>query len=212
MKTRDRILAASLELFNEEGEAEISALDVANALEISPGHLYYHFKGKDALIQALFDDFEGEMRVILQGAEGRLTTLEEHWLFLYILLEEVYDFRFYYRSLGLMAARYPGLNRRLLGLNGTLRGLIETSLDQFGDEALLARGSRIKSVLIDQLVATLTFWLEEDAVGSQREEAPSDLIHSTVLRALLLIAPYLRGDRDAFNAEIMARYETLADK
>ncbi|MEL8056328.1 MAG: TetR/AcrR family transcriptional regulator, partial [Pseudomonadota bacterium] len=74
MKTRDRILSAALDLFNEEGEAEITALDIANALEISPGHLYYHFKGKDALIQALFDNFEEEMRIILQGAQGLISS------------------------------------------------------------------------------------------------------------------------------------------
>lgn len=211
MKTRDRILSAALDLFNEEGEAEITALDIANALEISPGHLYYHFKGKDALIQALFDNFEEEMRIILQGARGRLTTLEEHWVFLYILLEEIYDFRFYYRSLSHMAARYPDLNTRLTYLNSSLRDIVDASLDEFGDEELLSTKSRLKAVLVDQLLATLTFWLEEDAVGgSNSERTPSELIHDTVLRALLLIAPYLRGDRDAINADILARYDHLA--
>mgnify|MGYP001800865499 FL=1 len=65
--------------------------------------------------------------------------------------------------------------------------------------------------MVDQLLATLTFWLEEDAMGgSNSERTPSDLIHDTVLRALLLIAPYLRGDRDAINADILARYDHLA--
>mgnify|MGYP006189992069 CR=1 FL=1 len=50
MKTRDRILEVSLLLFNEEGESGLSSVDIANALEISPGNLYYHFKGKDAII------------------------------------------------------------------------------------------------------------------------------------------------------------------
>ena len=143
MKTRDRILSAALDLFNEEGEAEITALDIANALEISPGHLYYHFKGKDALIQALFDNFEEEMRVILQGARERLTTLEEHWLFLYIVLEEIYDFRFYYRSLSHMAARYPDLSNRLTYLNSSLRDIVDASLNEFGDEELLPTKSRV---------------------------------------------------------------------
>ncbi|MEM1088392.1 MAG: TetR/AcrR family transcriptional regulator, partial [Pseudomonadota bacterium] len=174
-------------------------------------HLYYHFKGKDALIHALFDNFEEEIRVILQGANGRLTTLEQHWVFLYILLEEIYDFRFYYRSLSHMAARYPDLNTRLSFLNSSLRDLVETSLDEFGDESLLSKTSRLRAVLIDQLLATLTFWLEEDAVGgSQSDRTPADLIHDTVLRALLLIAPYLRGNRDVINADILARYDHLA--
>ena len=58
MKTRDRILHVSLLLFNDEGEAQQTAVDISNALGISPGNLYYHFKGKDAIIRALFDAFE----------------------------------------------------------------------------------------------------------------------------------------------------------
>ncbi|MEO1027968.1 MAG: TetR/AcrR family transcriptional regulator, partial [Pseudomonadota bacterium] len=82
MKTRDRILSVSLTLFNEEGEADQTALDIANALEISPGNLYYHFRGKDAIIHALFDRFEEEMMIILNGAKTKLETLEDYWVFL----------------------------------------------------------------------------------------------------------------------------------
>ena len=75
MKTRDRILHVSLLLFNEEGEAPQTAVDISNALDISPGNLYYHFKGKDAIIHALFDRFEDEMRIILKGSRGRVASL-----------------------------------------------------------------------------------------------------------------------------------------
>ncbi|MEM9054479.1 MAG: TetR/AcrR family transcriptional regulator [Pseudomonadota bacterium] len=208
MKTRDRILSACLDLFNSEGEANVTALDVANVLEISPGNLYYHFKGKDALIKALFDSFEEEMAIILQGAKNRLASLEDHWVFLYILLEEIYDFRFFYQSLGILTARYPSLANRFEALNQRLRKTLDTSLQSFGQDAQFVSQPRIKSVLLDQLVSTLTFWLEEDVMYG-RDTPPAELIHQTVLRALLTVAPYLAGDQQDAQQQILAKYDQV---
>ena len=44
---------SALNLFNAEGEAKQTAVDIANALDMSPGNLYYHFKGKEPIIEAL---------------------------------------------------------------------------------------------------------------------------------------------------------------
>ena len=62
MKTRDRILHTSLALFNEEGEATTTTIDIANELNISPGNLYYHFTAKDQIIAALFQQYEQAMQ------------------------------------------------------------------------------------------------------------------------------------------------------
>ena len=198
MKTRDRILHVSLLLFNEEGEAQQTAVDISNALDISPGNLYYHFKGKDAIIHALFDRFEDEMRIILSGSRGRITSLEDSWVYLYIILEEIYDFRFFYRDLGLMLDRYPDLAKRFRTILSRMRTALVDVLDE------LTAGS----VLTDQFMTTLTFWLAEDHLNADSHDGPT-LIHRTVLQVMCLLPPYM-GDRGVETlTDLFEHYDTV---
>lgn len=51
---KEKILAAALELFNEKGTAQISTNHICEALSMSPGNLYYHYRSKDEIIIAVF--------------------------------------------------------------------------------------------------------------------------------------------------------------
>jgi len=192
MKTRDRILHVSLLLFNEEGEAQQTAVDISNALGISPGNLYYHFKGKDAIIRALFDSFEEEMRIILRGSRGKVTSIEDNWVYLYIILEEVYDFRFFYRNLGVLLDRYPDLASRFRSLVAEQRTTIRNVLADLSKVDVLTIDPRLTEALTDQIMMSLTFWLEADAMNRTNLDGAA-LIHRTVFQVMCLIVPYM-GD------------------
>lgn len=102
MKTRDRILAAALDLFNAEGVSGLSAVDVASAMGISAGHLYYHFKGKAELVAELVSRHRDEVDLVLtslsEAMEVPEATLETLWTHVHILVEEAWDARFFYRE------------------------------------------------------------------------------------------------------------------
>ena len=183
MKTRDRILQTSLLLFNQEGEAPQTAVDISNALEISPGNLYYHFKGKDAIIRTLFGAFEDEMRIILRGSKGGVTSIEDNWVYLYIILEEIYDFRFFYRDLGVLLDRYPDLAVRFHALVAEKRRTITRVLHDLAESDVLQLDLRLKAALTDQIMMSITFWLANDSIGNEVHDGPS-LIHKTVFQVM----------------------------
>ena len=58
--TRRRILAAALTLFNEQGTARGTTNHVAAAAGLSPGNLYYWFRGKQDLVGALVGQWLAE--------------------------------------------------------------------------------------------------------------------------------------------------------
>lgn len=71
---REEILTATLEQVDELGLAATRVADVAYALGVSPGLVFYHFKTKDALVAAAFEhavqrDLASLDRALAKGAE-----------------------------------------------------------------------------------------------------------------------------------------------
>jgi AcrR family transcriptional regulator len=62
VSTRARITQAALRFFNEQGTAAVSTNHMADALGISPGNLYYHFRNKAEISRAL--------RAAIRGRKG----------------------------------------------------------------------------------------------------------------------------------------------
>jgi len=54
MDTKDRIIQASIRLFNQRGTKAVTTNHIAAAAGISPGNLYYHFSNKEEIIRAIF--------------------------------------------------------------------------------------------------------------------------------------------------------------
>jgi AcrR family transcriptional regulator len=197
IKTRDRILKTSLALFNAEGEAQISTIDIAAVLGISPGNLYYHFKGKEAIIEALFGDFETEMRQVLSAPIGKPLSLEDNWVFVYIIFEEINDFRFFYEGMSSILERSPSLRPRLARLLALKRSTTLAILGSLEQQGLVAFLADEKERLADRIAAHLTYWLQYRAV-SEREMTDKARINDGVYSTVMQIAPYVTGDRAAY--------------
>ncbi len=213
MKTRDRILHTSLALFNEEGEAHTTTIDIANELDISPGNLYYHFKGKDQIIAELFQQYELALSSTLtapieQPLGGSGDGVEENWYFLYVVLEEMYQYRFLYHNLDDILQRYPTVRKGFKRLIQLKRAALFAICQALMEQAVIdARGQQLVG-LVDNMTLTLTFWLNYDQLLHD-DRPPRITIHQGVLQLLTLIAPYLGDEELSFYRDCEAIYASM---
>ena len=209
MKTRDRILHTSLLLFNEEGEPNTTTVDIANEMDISPGNLYYHFKGKDVIIAELFAQFEQGLGEILNAPIDRPLSVEDNWFYLYVVFEEMYNYRFLYRNLSDLLERYPELKRRFHRILKLKHAAIHAVWSTLSREAVVDIGDDEVDALVDNMVLLLNYWLNYDHL-MHGERAPALVIHRGVYQLMTMIAPYLGEQQRDFYRQVQSIYHKIA--
>ncbi|MFD2640661.1 TetR/AcrR family transcriptional regulator [Pseudomonas japonica] len=136
IKTRERIVQNSLELFNQQGERSVSTNHIAAHMEISPGNLYYHFANKQEIIAELFSQYEEQVDSFLHPPKGRSATVEDKRFYLKAILAAMWNFRFLHRDLEHLldsdkelAARYRRFSQRsLLHGQAIYTGFVEAGI------------------------------------------------------------------------------------
>ena len=141
-RTAERILEVTLALFNRFGEPNVSTTLISAELDISPGNLYYHYPAKDELINALFDRYERALGELLGAADG-VENVEDAWLFVHMLFELVWQYRFLYRDLNDLLSRNRRLETHLQSVLERKRRAMHALLDGLSGEAetVLASGA-----------------------------------------------------------------------
>ena len=98
VKTRDRIIQASIELFNQYGERATTTNHIAAHLGMSPGNLYYHFRNKNDIIEHIFEEYKSQLINMvppIEQAEDTLGYLKQTFDGIFAL---VWRFSFFYSN------------------------------------------------------------------------------------------------------------------
>jgi AcrR family transcriptional regulator len=64
MKTKERILVTSAELFNRSGVSTMTTNHIAKAMDISPGNLYFHYDNKEQILVELYKRMAKETYIL----------------------------------------------------------------------------------------------------------------------------------------------------
>ena len=194
-KTAERILLVSLELFNNHGEANITSVDIANELDMSPGNLYYHFKGKEEITTALFAMYQDRMKKILFAPEDGELVLKEFFHFLYMTYETIHLFRFLYRNPSDLVDKYPFIQRGFKQLIKAKEKGFAQILNQFAKEGRLM----VKPEQIVHLTELISMVLTQglNYYSMQGEDIDdSDVIYRAMATIFFAIGPHLQIDKE----------------
>lgn len=191
--TKARIISAGRTLFNEGGYSALSAVDVATYLNISPGHLYYHFKGKADIAYALIEDHLIEVQSIKENAlrqcSGKDATLLNMWTQVHILIEEVYDLRFAYREASVLVRADERFRRQIVRATTMIDGFCVALIS-----ALVKNGAiKAKPEVLDGLCAQLALGIEFAHMRLEIEVADKITPRALVERAAAIVMLPLSG-------------------
>lgn len=148
--TKSRILAAALALFNERGAGNVTTNHVAEALGMSPGNLYYHYRNKEEIVRGLFGQLRGAWAELYQLPADHAPGVDDMEAMLVGNFDIQKQFLFFFRELPSLLAADPGLAaeyresrtagfegfRYLLGAfvaAGTLRDADEQTIDDIAN-------------------------------------------------------------------------------
>jgi AcrR family transcriptional regulator len=107
--TKTRILDAALQLFNAEGTANVTTNHIAEALGMSPGNLYYHFRNKAEIVRALFARIAGEWATNYAVPPGTMPSVPMMEGMVAGNFEIQARYRFFFRDLTLLLNADPDL-------------------------------------------------------------------------------------------------------
>lgn len=200
-RTRERILETALAMFNQFGEPTVATTSIAFEMGISPGNLYYHFRSKDEIVAALFDQFRREIETTLAAPEERLPNAEDCWLFLHLVFEAIWKYRFIYRDINDLVSRYHVIEvqfRRILAHKIRVAGQILAGLVKGGQ---MRAGPAEIGPLAENIVLVASYWMSFDYARDPRKVQDSETLGRAAFHVIALSAPYLEPrERELFDA------------
>lgn len=189
--TRDHIVEAADQLFYRQGYERTSFSDIADAVRISRGNFYYHFKSKDEILRAVIDLRLQNTRNMMARWKSEGETPEDRILsFIHILIANRAKIMLYGCPVGTLCSELAKLDHasqdQANGLFTLFREWLGGQFEQLGREDadelamhLLARSQGIATMasvfrdesFVEQEVVRLEAWLRSAVQCASRSKS-----------------------------------------
>ena len=205
-RTRERILETALGLFNTFGEPAVTTAAIAAEMNISPGNLYYHFHSKEKIVDDLFAAYRREIEATLAAPQKRLPNAEDCWLFLHLVFEAIWKYRFIYRDINELIARYRGVETQFKRILSHKIRVTEDILNGLVQGGQMNASKREVATLAQSTTLVATYWLSFEYARNPRALQDGHGLARGAFQVMSLAAPYLCArERELFD-HLAAKY------
>lgn len=165
MDTKERILKAAMELYNDQGVHTITSRHIAAEMGISGGNLHYHFKHTDEIIKTLYDrlsfDFDA---IVLAIASLPGIDLETVMSFVERSFELMYKYRFIFLHFVEISMRIPAIKKDYYQLTQRREKEFLAIFEKFKADGIFRKDipAEVFQALITQIFIVGDFWLSNN--------------------------------------------------
>lgn len=212
MKTRDRILAAALHLFNLQGERKVTTNHIAAHLGMSPGNLYYHFKNKKEIIYELFLSYEVMVDSTLDVPTDRQLTIEDKLRYLQKVFQGLWEYRFMHRDMEHLLMSEERLHNRYRQFFRRCQKKTETIYQGLHDANIINIEQRDLEGLALNTWVVVTSWysfLQCNLLSDADQGITLDMLKGGIYQVFQLERPYLTEE---YREQVTAMQEAFIAK
>ena len=197
LKTKERILQLSLQLFNERGERSVTTNHIAAELNMSPGNLYYHFRNKSEIIKQLMEQYQGETLQMLALPDDRLLDANDKIRYFQVLSSQLWAYRFLHRDVYHLVENNEDFRKMYPRFAGQVMQQGQKIYQAFVDAGLMQMTPSEIEALVINLWIVLTNWtnfLYMSGHISDNNHLEEKWVWQALRQMVFLEGPYLMGE------------------
>lgn len=191
MKTRDKIIQASIELFNEKGERNVTTNHIAAHLGISPGNLYYHFRNKEDIILCIYEECSRHLLedTFIQVSPD-IKPLDSIILYMDEAFKIMRKYSFLYANLAVLLAKSPQLHEKYVSVQKVLAMRVSEMLLSLRSANMISFQDDDLNDIVSILRLVNTFWVSFYQTQNYDSDVNDAVFYEGVLKILVVLRSY----------------------
>lgn len=201
-KTREKILDASLQLFNEKKASNVSTVQISAAMKISPGNLYYYFANKEEVIRCIWNERMVDERVQLSERPAEAQNIGELLDFLQDCFEHYEKYRFFYNEVYTLFSNDSTMEE----LYDTMQVNVMDNTKEFlrkwiQNEKMVELSENKLNILAENIITLMDVSISKFDSDEARAKGFEAFVKMRAQRIMALLDPYFTDDIKAESAE-----------